>query len=71
MILKALELSGQRGILLSGWAGIGEGREAARLCLQRSAAFRTVGFSPACPRLFTTAGRAQRVQAFAQGCLQC
>ncbi len=26
MILKALELSGQRGILLSGWAGIGEGR---------------------------------------------
>ncbi len=26
MILKALELSHQRGILLSGWAGLGEGR---------------------------------------------
>ena len=27
LILKALEMSGQRGILLSGWAGIGEGVE--------------------------------------------
>ena len=27
MILKALQLSGQRGILLSGWAGLGEGQE--------------------------------------------
>ena len=27
MILKALELAGKRGILLSGWAGIGEGQE--------------------------------------------
>ncbi|HUI72241.1 MAG TPA: glycosyltransferase [Spirochaetia bacterium] len=27
MILNALELSGQRGILLSGWAGLGEGRQ--------------------------------------------
>ncbi len=26
LVLKALELSGQRGVLLSGWAGIGEGR---------------------------------------------
>ncbi len=26
LVLKALELSGQRGVLLSGWAGIGKGR---------------------------------------------
>jgi sterol 3beta-glucosyltransferase len=27
MVLKALELSNQRGVLLSGWAGLGEGRK--------------------------------------------
>lgn len=27
LVLKALDLSGQRGILLSGWAGIGKGRQ--------------------------------------------
>src|SRR5215469_12664430 len=26
LVLKALELSGQRGVLLSGWAGLGKGR---------------------------------------------
>lgn len=27
MVLRALELSGQRGVLLSGWAGLGSGRD--------------------------------------------
>ena len=30
LVLKALELSGQRGVLLSGWGGIGAGRELPR-----------------------------------------
>ena len=34
LVLTALELSGQRGVLLSGWAGIGKGRtsSARRVC---------------------------------------